>query len=182
MRHRSTKKGIMQLALRAWREQVEHTNATVASDPSRWRVRTQPTRDQPRASTIIGPIKHTDAKILAVNRKEDWSDINPRYRIWSPWIVREPTTKIGATQSQQQHVKRTKTLSDEEKRWKLRDKCLRVATYYRLMGMRSRSEHRTRLGASKKTFRTWANSVIEQRRESKRIAAHEREAERQRFH
>jgi hypothetical protein len=28
MRHRSTKKGTMQLALRAWREQVEHTNET----------------------------------------------------------------------------------------------------------------------------------------------------------
>ena len=81
----------------------------------------------------------------------------------------------------QQHAKRTKTLSDEEKRWKLRDKCLRVATYYRLMGMRSRSEHRTRLGASKKVFWTWAKSVIEQRRESKRLATHERESEQQRL-
>ena len=173
MRHRSTKKGTMQLALRAWREKGEHTNETVASDPSRWRIRTQPTRDQPRASPFVGPIKHTDAKILAVNRKEDWTDINPRSRLWSPWIVRDPTTKIGTIQSQQQHAKRTKTLSDEEKRWKLRDKCLRVATYYRLMGMRSRSEHRTRLGASKKIFWTWAKSVIEQRRESKRLATHE---------
>ena len=80
MKHRLAKKGLMQLALRAWREQVEHANIAVAADPTRWKIRKQPTRGarevaRPRANNTIGPIKHTEGKILAVNKKEDWTDI-----------------------------------------------------------------------------------------------------------
>ena len=59
---------------------------------------------------------------------------------WSPWgaalcdEVEEATGEGGAELG-------PITLSDydADRRWKLRDKCLRVATYYRVMHMRERS-------------------------------------------
>ena len=64
MKHRLAKKGLMQLALRAWREQVEHANIAVAADPTRWKIRKQPTRGarevaRPRANNTIGPRLNT---------------------------------------------------------------------------------------------------------------------------
>ena len=62
----------------------------------------------------------------------------------------------------------------------LRDKCLRVATYYRGMAMQARSKRRIQLGLSRALFRTWASSVIQQRREHKRCEAHKQQSDSQR--
>ena len=189
MKHRLAKKGLMQLALRAWREQVEHANIAVAADPTRWKIRKQPTRGarevaRPRANNTIGPIKHTEGKILAVNKKEDWTDINPRHRLWSPWTVRDPNAKQGGgtahVNQPRLHPRGTTTLTETEKQWKLRDKCLRVATYYRVLAMQARSKRRIQLGLSRALFRTWASSVIQQRREHKRCEAHKQQSDNQR--
>ena len=139
---------------------------------------------RPRANNTIGPIKHTEGKILAENKKEDWTDINPRHRLWSPWTVRDPNAKQGGgtahVNQPRLHPRGTTTLTETEKQWKLRDKCLRVATYYRVLAMQARSKRRIQLGLSRALFRTWASSVIQQRREHKRCEAHKQQSDSQR--
>ena len=171
----------MQLTLSAWREQVEHANTAMAADPTRWKIRKQTTRGarevtRPRVKNTIGTIKHTEGAIKAVNKREDWTDINPRHRLWSPWTIRDPNAKQGVDTANvnqpRLHPRGTTTLTETEKQWKLRDKCLRIATYYCVMAMQARSKHRIHLGLSRTLFRKWASSVIQQRSEQKRCEAH----------
>ena len=54
------------------------------------------------------------------------------------------------------------TLSDydADRRWKLRDKCLRVATFYRVMHMRERSRKAAYMRRLRRLFSGWAASFL----------------------
>ena len=58
-------------------------------------------------------------------------------------------------------------------RWQLRDKCLRVATYYRVMKLRLRAEKRDRLCNVRRTFRKWAPTAIQEMRDTTRRNTHQ---------
>ena len=139
---------------------------------------------RPRVKNTIGPIKHTEGAIEAVDKRENWTDINPRHRLWSPWTIRDPNAKQGVDTANvnqpRLHPRGTTTLTETEKQWKLRDKCLRIATYYRVMAMQARSKRRIQLGLSRTLFRKWASSVIQQRNEQKRCEAHKQQSDSQR--
>ena len=49
---------------------------------------------------------------------------------------------------------------DADRRWKLRDKCLRVATFYRVMHMRERSRKEGCMRRMRRLFSGWAASFL----------------------
>ena len=142
---------------------------------------------RPRVKNTIGPIKHTEGAIEAVDKRENWTDINPRHRhrLWSPWTIRDTNAKQGAdtayVNQPRIHPRDTTTLTETEKQWKLRDKCLKIATYYRVMAMQARSKRRIHLGLSRTLFQNGPHlSLIQQRSEQKRCEAHKLQSDSQR--
>ena len=65
---------------------------------------------------------------------------------------------------------------DADRRWKLRDKCLRVATYYRVMHMRERSRRTACMHRLRKLFAGWAASFLVHVRHAAARAVHEERA------
>ena len=66
------------------------------------------------------------------------------------------------------------TLSDydADRRWKLRDKCLRVATFYRVMHMRERSRKAACMRRMRRLFSGWAASFLAHTQHVAMQAAH----------
>ena len=66
------------------------------------------------------------------------------------------------------------TLSDydADRRWKLRDKCLRVATFYRVRNMRERSRKAACMLRLRRLFSGWAASFLTHTRHAAMQAAH----------
>ena len=65
-------------------------------------------------------------------------------------------------------------------RWRLRDRCLRVATYFRVMRLGETARRRARLSALRGRFQAWAVSFMRVTAERKRQSAHEQASQRQR--
>ena len=67
-----------------------------------------------------------------------------------------------------------------EQRWKLRDKCLRVATYYRVMHLRAHALRAASLARMQRRFAAWAPSFVEHCRLRKRREGHDVHSARER--
>ena len=109
---------------------------------------------------------------MALERRSDWSGVGGRR--WSPWGmafgegVEEDAVEGGAELG-------PITLSEygADRRWKLRDKCLRVATYYRVMHMRERSRRTACMHRLRKLFAGWAASFLVHTRHAAARVVHE---------
>ena len=65
-------------------------------------------------------------------------------------------------------------------RWRLRDKCLRVATFFRVMRLDEVARRRARLSVIRGRFQEWAVSFVWVAAERKRRGVHEQASRRQR--
>ena len=59
-----------------------------------------------------------------------------------------------------------------QKRWALRDRCLRVATYYRTMHLHSQALRAANLRRLRQRFALWACSFVHHTRHTARLTAH----------
>ena len=179
MQHRQRRRGLLQLVVRAWREQTEYNMPALQHDPTRWVVRqTASARVGTNTSTrtLLGPILSSNEKQLAETKCEDWQDVNVLHRLWSPWLAHKegkpkpkPTTQVGPRVAPTPPTRPTEI----QLRWQLRDKCLRVATYYRVMKLRLRAEKRDRLCNIRRTFRKWAPTAVQEMRDTTRRNTHQ---------
>ena len=66
------------------------------------------------------------------------------------------------------------TLAEHQlmQRWKLRDKCLRIATYYRVLRLHDRAAHRNTMQRLRPRFANWAASLIRHTQHMARLTAH----------
>ena len=82
---------------------------------------------------------------------------------WSPWF---PTNPRGQTEPEDEaaNVGQEETTEEEQAQWhawQLRDRCLRVATYYRVQHMQSRAARRERRLRVQDALRAWAKQTLE---------------------
>ena len=111
-RAREQHRGLMQLTLRAWKEQVERATPQQPHTPEARRARrsrseaeeampTMPTREEELHTMLTqgceqeegeAPVRGGDGTDgdMARRRREDWSDIHPASRRWNPWGTRNP--------------------------------------------------------------------------------------------
>ena len=112
---------------------------------------------------------------LAAKRRDQWDDIHATARNWNPWGTR----MAAACDEEEDHTTereagpQTNEEYQTEMRWKLRDKCLRVATFYRVMHLRARALRIATRKRLRLRFTVWSNSFIEYTRHTARQSAHD---------
>ena len=87
--------------------------------------------------------------------------------IAAPTVNDTPTTAVAPPTLEDLRVIR---------RWHLRDKCLRVATYYRVMRLRARAGRAAQLVALRHRFADWAQSFVAHTHHTSRQNAHDSRA------
>ena len=107
-------------------------------------------------NSAIRPIdeKETAEKSFAIKQKKEISEIADAFT-WSPWRATKPTQEDT---SREDRVEPTEELL----KWKLRDRCLRTATYYRVVHSHIRAAERRRMTRIKARFQRWAASWLAQ--------------------
>ena len=197
VRQREQHRGLLHLVVRAWREQVEYAMPRLQAAPSLWKVRQPPRRgaarfgetgdnpDGPGDGTLLqeagaslaGPsIGPGTDRAMAADRRDDWSTVARAARTWSPWgngaatadgSDDEPGTEAAPTGPV------TLATYQAVSRWQLRDKCLRVATYYRVMHMHTRAIRAARLRRLRARFSAWAPTFVMHTHEIARREVHD---------
>lgn len=184
MKAREHNRGLLQLTLRAWREQVELSNPQINDTPARWKVRTTTSRtttehiagDDPDAALEDREREQSPEVALAQRKRRDWGDVPQTAYNWNPWGTRAhtpddtlspPNGDIANPPSPPNPQERR-----AEQRWKLRDKCLRIATYYRVMHLHHEATRREYKCKLQHKFARWALSFVRYVEHKERLAAH----------
>ena len=191
-KQREQHRGLLQLTIRAWREHVEHATPQLQNAPTKWKVRRpsrqsaatpSPAQSSAQNSQVLGVLVNAQNSALQTaetldqaltrRRREDWTDLHVKARRWNPWGAPAPTLPTDA-QGQNDETPRP---PDQQhlcalKRWMLRDKCLRVATYYRVMHLHSRARRAVTLRRLRQRFASWALSFVRHTQHSARQTAH----------
>ena len=81
---------------------------------------------------------------------------------WSPWHAR-PRPR-GAAGSAEDGAAEPGEPSPELRPWRIRDRCLRIASYYRVMHLHEQAADRRRRAETRTRFQKWAATVVRQRR------------------
>ena len=193
MSARDQNKGLMQMTFRAWREQVELTAPQIHNVPTKWKVRT--TTNQPTTTRIARDDPDTDwgdrecedpspEKALAHTKRDDWCDVPQAAYNWNPWGTRQCADDNSQAPQDDDDTRAYGPLTQQacraEQRWKLRDKCLRVATYYRVMHLRHTARRREHMQTMQRKFAAWALSFIRHIKHQERLTAHNVMASRER--
>ena len=193
--------GLLQLTIRAWREQVEHDMLHLQATPAAWKVRLPPRRSaaqlpslrqhslqQTSSVQVLDVLVHATHthppgvdnpdQTLARQRCEDWGDLSAAARNWNPWgtAIVDQTQTPGARSDEGLTGPLTFAHHRVLQRWKLRDKCLRVATYYRVMHLNRRAQRAADLKRLRARFSRWAFSFIRHTQHATRQDAHDRHA------
>ena len=115
---------------------------------------------------------------LARQRCEDWGDLSAAARNWNPWgtAIVDQTQTPGARSDEGLTGPPTFANHRVLQRWKLRDKCLCVATYYRVMHLNRRAQRAADLKRLRARFSRWAFSFIRHTQHATRQDAHDRHA------
>ena len=123
-----------------------HQNACAAKRKKRSSARRIPQRRSQSAT-------ETAERTFANKQRREINEIAANYT-WSPW--RAPPKHTNATNDEDRAEP-----TAELQRWKLRDKCLRVASYYRITHLHARASETRRWDKIKTRFQRWAASWLE---------------------
>ena len=165
-KHRTANRGLLQLVVRAWRERVEHDSPGICTDASRWIVRKRQPQPQSRLRRRItqqlGQNQFTGEDQKFCSQQIASLDLLAQDYKWTPWqsADQKPTARPIRRSARAPPPEPTEI----ERRWKLRDKCLRVATYYRVMHSHARAERQAKSSRVKARFRAWATSWLAERK------------------
>jgi hypothetical protein len=170
---RLANRGLLQLTLRAWREQAER-EVQLRDDAAQQRsAAAHDAAHATQASAAPQLDTASQEKTFSQHRREDWRDVTPAARTWNPW-----GTRLSPAQETQTTVDLTTgppTLSEHQMhmRWKLRDKCLRVATYYRVLELHRRALRKKTLSRLRARFASWALSFVDHTKLTARQEIHD---------
>ena len=173
--NRRKEAGLLHLTLRLWREQIEKEAPGICNDNSRWVIRTkkQGRAMRPRRATNHSP---SASEVFVNERKLNFQrEVTDNYT-WSPWF---PTNPRGQTEPEDEATSMGQEETTEEEQaqwraWQLRDRCLRVATYYRVQHMQSRAARRERRLRVQVALRAWAKQTLETTRQQQHREAGKR--------
>ena len=151
-KHREQNRGLLQLVVRLWRERAEHDAPGLMTDETRWVVRTQKpsARLRKRRRRRAEEGKSEEKKFAC----RPWA-CDPHK--WNPWRTAEENTPTEDTECDS---KGGETPSTMLLGWRLRDRCLRIASYYRVMRLRQQAEERRRRARTRGRFQQWAASAV----------------------
>ena len=111
--------------------------------------------------------------MISRRRRENWTDLNAKARRWNPWGTAAPTL---AANDQEDSEDTSRPLDPNYlralTRWTYRDRCLRIATYYRVLHLHSRAQRAATLQRLRRRFASWALSFVQYIKHSARLTAH----------
>jgi len=173
-RQRRTAAGLMQLVVRLWRERVELDAPGISTDEKRWVVR-RPQKGRVRRRNVTAGSSQLSKEVkFALKQKADMGEVAANFS-WSPW---KSHSKPASGDAPASNERESEASTAATKNWKLRDKCLRVASYYRVLHSGARAGERVRREVTLARFRRWASTWLEQRKAQAADAAEQAQQQR----